>query len=438
MISKSPSELVTRNSKLFLHAMNLYAVIILFTLLFEYVLGWITDLLSLGRLRAELPDEFKDVYDAERYRKSQEYTAANTKFGWVTSSFDLAVVLVFWFTGGFDWLDRIVRSWGGSAIVTGLAYIGILILVKTLLSLPFSVYDTFVIEEKFGFNKTSAETFAMDLIKGLLLAIVLGGPLLAGLLALFEYTGRWAWLLCWMAAAIFTLFVQFIAPAWIMPLFNKFTPLENGELKEKILAYASSVTYPLRGVFVMDGSKRSEKSNAFFTGFGKNKRIALFDTLIAKHTVSEMVGVLAHEIGHYKLKHIPKSIVAGIAHTGVVFFLLSVFVRERGLFDAFYVKEASVYAGFLFFGMLFTPIEFFLSIGMNALSRRREIQADRFACKTTGDPGALIEALKKLTRHNLGNLNPHPLAVFLGYSHPPLMERIRRMRSASLETDHEA
>jgi STE24 endopeptidase len=409
--------------------MNLYAVIILFTLLFEFVLDWISDLLNLSRLSTELPDEFKDIYDAEQYRKSQEYTRVNTKFGWITSSFELGVMLAFWFSGGFEFLDRIVRSWDLHPILTGLAFIGILVLFKVLLSLPFSVYDTFVIEERFGFNKTSPKTFVMDLIKGLFLGIVLGGPLLAGLLALFQYAGRWAWFFCWIAATLFTLFIQFIAPAWIMPLFNKFTPLQDGELKEKILAYASSVRYPLKGVFVMDGSKRSEKSNAFFTGFGKNKRIALYDTLIAKHSVPEMVGILAHEIGHFKLKHIPKGIVAGILHSGVVFFLLSLFVSERGLFDAFFMKEASIYAGFLFFGMLYSPIEFVLAIGMHALSRHREIQADRFACETTGDPGAMIEALKKLTRNNLGNLNPHPLVVFLNYSHPPVMERIYRMHS---------
>jgi STE24 endopeptidase len=410
--------------------MNPYALIILFTLLFEFILGRISDLLNLGRLSGDLPDEFRDVYDAEKYRRAQAYTRVNTKFGWITSSFDLVVLLAFWFSGGFDRLDRLVRSWGAHPVLTGLAFIGILILLKALLSLPFSIYDTFVIEEKFGFNKTSPKTFILDLIKGLFLAAVLGGPLIAGLLALFQYAGRWAWFFCWIAASLFTLFVQFIAPAWIMPLFNKFTPLQDGELKEKILAYASSVRYPLKGVFVMDGSKRSEKSNAFFTGFGKNKRIALYDTLISKHPVPEMTAILAHEIGHYKLRHIPKNMVLGILHSGVVFFLLSLFVRERGLFDAFRMTDVSVYAGFLFFGMLYAPIEFILSIVLHVLSRRHEIQADRFASETTGSPEALIDALKKLTAHNLGNLNPHPVTVFLSYSHPPVMDRIRRMRSA--------
>jgi len=410
--------------------MNPYALIILVTLLFEFILGWISDLLNLSLLSVDLPEVFGDVYDAEKYRKSQAYTRMNTKFGWITSSFDLAVMLLFWFSGGFDWLDRLVRSWGGHPILTGLAFIGILILFKTLLSLPFSAFGTFVIEEKFGFNKTSPKTFIMDLVKGLVLAVVLGGPLLAGLLALFQYAGRWAWLLCWIAATLFTLFVQFIAPTWIMPLFNKFTPLQEGELKEKILAYASAVRYPLKGVFVMDGSKRSEKSNAFFTGFGKNKRIALYDTLIAKHSAAEMVTILAHEIGHYKLRHIPKNMAIGILHSGVVFYLLSLFVRERGLFDAFFMTDVSIYAGFLFFGMLYAPIEFILSIVLHMLSRRHEIEADRFASETTRTPEAFIDALKKLTAHNLGNLNPHPVSVFLNYSHPPVMERIRRIRSA--------
>jgi STE24 endopeptidase len=417
----------SRNPIYEVRIMNLYAAIILFTLLFEYILDWIADLLNLSRLSGGLPDEFRDVYDEAQYRKSREYTRVNTKYGWITSSFDLAAMLAFWFLGGFNWLDQIVRSWHWHPVPTGLVYIGVLVLLKTVLSLPFSIYDTFVIEEKFGFNKTTPRTFILDLLKGLFLAAVLGGPLLAGLLAFFQYAGQWAWVFCWIAVALFSLFVQFIAPTWIMPLFNKFTPLPDGELNEKILGYARSVRYPVKGIFVMDGSKRSGKSNAFFTGFGKNKRIVLYDTLIEKHIVPEMVSILAHEIGHFKLKHIPRRMAMGIVHTGIVFFLLSIFLQERGLFDAFRMKEASVYAGFLFFGMLYASIEFVLSIFMHMLSRRDEIQADRFAAQTTKTPDAFVSALKKLTAHNLVNLKPHPVYVFLNYSHPPILERIQRI-----------
>jgi STE24 endopeptidase len=298
-----------------------------------------------------------------------------------------------------------------------------------LLSLPFSVYSTFAIEERFGFNKTTPRTFILDLLKGMGLMAVIGGPLIAGILAFFEYTGAHAWLYCWAITTVVMLFLQFIAPTWIMPLFNKFTPLEEGELRERILAYARSVNFPLENLFVMDGSRRSTKSNAFFTGFGKRKRIALFDTLIAKHTVAELVSVLAHEIGHYKKKHILQGLIISILHSGVMFFLLSFFISHKGLFDAFYMDKMSLYTGLIFFSLLYTPIELILSIFLQIVSRKHEYEADRFAAETTHQPKEMISALKKLARDNLSNLTPHPFYVFLNYSHPPMLERIRAIRS---------
>ena len=404
-------------------------MIILSALLLEFVLNLIADLMNLKTLSSELPKEFNSVYDAEKYRKSQEYTRTNTRFGFVTSGFDLLVLLVFWFAGGFNFLDTIVGNWHLHPIWTGLIYIGILMAVRMLLSLPFSIYATFVIEERFGFNKTTPVVFITDLLKGLALSIVIGGPLLAGILAFFQYAGTWAWLYGWILSVVFILFIQYIAPTWIMPLFNKFSPLEEGELKERIFSYAQSVVYPLAGVFVMDGSKRSTKSNAFFSGFGKNKRIALFDTLIEKHPVKEMVAILAHEIGHYKLKHILKGMIISMLHTGVVFFLLSLFLSRKGLFDAFFMDRMSVYTGLIFFGMLYAPIELILSIFMQAFSRRHEYQADRFAASTTRDPESFIGALKTLSVHNLTNLTPHPFYVFLNYSHPPVLQRIRALKT---------
>jgi len=412
--------------------MNVYGIIILSTLLFSFIVSLVTELLNLRALRDELPEEFAGVYDAEKYKKSQEYTRVKTKFGFVSAAFGLALTLIFWFAGGFNYLDHIVRGWQLHPILTGLAYIGILVFARSIISLPFSIYATFVIEERFGFNKTTPLVFVMDLIKGTLLAIVLGGPLLAGVLAFFQYAGDWAWFYCWLAATIFTLFVQFIAPTWIMPLFNKFTPLADGELRQSILAYAAKVKFPLKNLFVIDGSKRSTKSNAFFTGFGKNKRIVLFDTLIEKHTVRELVAVLAHEIGHYKKKHIIKGMIVSIAHTGVVFYLLSIFLSHDGLFRAFYMENISTYAGLIFFGMLYSPIELILSIFMQIVSRKHEYEADRFAAETTRDPQSMIEALKKLSAHNLSNLTPHPLYVFLNYSHPPVLERIRAIQQLKL------
>jgi len=409
--------------------MNFYAVIILGTILFGYALDLLADLLNLKALRPDLPAEFKDIYDADAYRKSQEYERITTRFGFVTSTFGLIITLVFWFVGGFNFLDQSVRGWGQHPIVTGIVYIAILVLVKTLLALPFSVYSTFVIEERFGFNKTTPLTFITDLLKGLGLSAIIGAPLLAGVLAFFEYTGAYAWLYCWLVVTIVMLFLQFIAPTWIMPLFNKFTPLEEGELRERILAYARAVNIPVENLFVMDGSRRSTKSNAFFTGFGKHKRIALFDTLIAKHTVAELVAVLAHEIGHYKKKHILQGLIINIVHTGVMFFLLSIFLSHNGLFDAFYMEQMSLYAGLIFFGMLYTPIELILSIFMQILSRKHEYEADRFAAETTNAPETMVNGLKKLARDNLSNLTPHPFYVFLNYSHPPMLERIQAIRS---------
>jgi STE24 endopeptidase len=247
-------------------------------------------------------------------------------------------------------------------------------------------------------------------------------------LALFEYAGHYAWLYCWVAITVFSLVVQYVAPTWIMPLFNKFTPMEPGELKEAILSYARSVKFPVKNVLVMDGSKRSSKSNAFFTGFGRNKRIALFDTLVEKHEVGELVAVLAHEIGHYKKKHILQATIKSIIHTGVILFLLSIFMGDAVLYEAFYMEQQSVYTGLLFFGLLYTPLEVILSIVSQVISRKNEYQADRFAAGTTDEPENLINALKKLSADNLSNITPHPFYVFLNYSHPPLLKRIEALK----------
>jgi STE24 endopeptidase len=411
-------------------SMNIYGTIILTALIVEYGLNLFADYLNLKALRNDLPKEVDGLYDPEAYRRSQEYTRVRARFGLFTSTIDLAAILLFWFSGGFNLLDRSVRSFGFGPILTGMLYIGLLVLLRALLSLPFRIYSTFVIEQRFGFNKMTPATFLSDLIKGMALGLLLGGPLLAGILFFFQFAGDLAWLYAWIAFSLFILFVQLIAPTWIMPIFNKFTPLGEGELKERILTYARSVAFPLENVFVIDGSRRSTKSNAFFTGFGKRKRIALFDTLIAKHTVPELVAVLAHEIGHYKKKHILLGMALSIAHTGVMFFLLSFFIHQPGLYEAFYMEQPSIYAGLVFFGLLFAPIESILSILLQAFSRRNEYEADRFSVETFEQPEAMIDALKKLSVHNLSNLTPHPFYVFLNYSHPPLLQRIEAIRRA--------
>ena len=408
--------------------MNPFFLIILVALVLDFVLRLVANLLNLKALKLELPPTLEGMYKPEDYRKSQEYTRESTRFDFVASTFQLLVLLSFWFAGGFNYLDQMVRVWGFVPIVSGLLYIGILMGAYSLLTLPFSVYATFVIEERFGFNRTTPRTFLLDRVKGLVLTILLGAPLLAGILSLFEYSGSYAWLYCWLIVTIFSLMMQFVAPTWIMPLFNKFTPLESGKLKDAILNYARSVKFPVKNVFVMDGSRRSSKSNAFFAGFGCNKRIALFDTLIEKHTVPELVAVLAHEIGHHKRKHVLQGVIISILHTGVLFFLLSVFLGSAGLYEAFYVEQPAIYTGLLFFGLLYTPIELLLSIVMQMLSRKNEYEADRFAAETIDEPHSLVDALKKLYASNLSNLAPHPFYVFLNYSHPPLLQRMRAIQ----------
>ena len=408
--------------------MNLFALMILIALVVEFVLGVVADLLNLKTLRLELPSALEGVYQPDEDRRSQEYTGTTTRFGLVSRAFNLTLLLSFWFVGGFNYLDQIIRVWGYASIMKGLLYIGILLIFYNLLRLPFSIYATFVIEERFGFNRTTPRVFLLDKVKGLAVSIVLGMPLLAGILALFEYGGHYAWLYCWLATIIFLLVVAFVAPIWILPFFNKFTLMNDGELKEAILNYVQAVGYRISNLFVMDGSKRSTKANAFFTGFGRSKRVALFDTLIEKHTVPELVAVLAHEVGHYKKRHILQGIVISIAHTGIIFFLLSLFLSSPGLYQAFYVEQQSIYSGLLFFGLLYTPIEVFLSMVLQRISRRNEYQADLFAVETIEEPQSLVDGLKRLSVGNLSNLTPHPFYVFLNYSHPPLLERVRAIQ----------
>ncbi len=411
--------------------MNVVGMIILLVLLSEFILNIVSDVLNLSRQQEPIPDAFKDLFDEANYRKSQEYLRANTQFGWVSSAANLMLLLAFWFAGGFSLLDTWVRHFSQGPIIAGLLFISILGGLKAIISIPFSIYETFVIEERFGFNKTTMRTFMMDHIKGLLLSVMLGVPLVVVILWFFEYSGNIAWLFCWIAVTLYSLFIHYVAPAWIMPLFNKFKPLEDGQLKDSIFEYAESIRFPLQDVYVMDGSKRSSKSNAFFTGIGKNKRIVLFDTLISRHTIEELVAVLAHEMGHYKKKHILKGMILGIVEAGIMFYLLSVFISYEGLFKAFYVENVSVYGGLVFFGMLYAPIVFFLSLINSAVSRKNEYEADKFAVTTTGFSKPMVEALKKLSVNNLSNLVPHPFYVFLHYSHPPVLERIRAIESVS-------
>jgi STE24 endopeptidase len=328
-------------------------------------------------------------------------------------------------------VDGLARGFGMGSVATGIIFTGLLFLLGTVAGLPFSVYSTFVLEERFGFNKTTPGTFVLDRIKGIFLTILIGGPACAAIFWFFEATGHFAWLYCWGVITLLQLVFLFLAPVVIMPLFNKFQPLEDGPLKESIEGYAKQQHFQMKGVFTMDGSKRSTKANAFFTGFGRFRRIVLFDTLIEKFTVSEMTSILAHEMGHFKKRHILQGIIRSTVLAGFTFFLLSLFINNEGLFAAFRMEYLSVYASLFFFGFLYTPIAMVTGVVENAISRRHEYQADAYAVDTFGRPEALISGLKKLSIHNLSDLTPHGLKIFLSYSHPPVLERIRAIRQAA-------
>jgi STE24 endopeptidase len=409
--------------------MNIFGTIVFYTLVITFLVTLVSELLNLKAADAEVPAEFKGVFDEAASRKSREYLRASTILSLISSAIDLFVLLLFWFSGGFNLLDQFLRGYGYNSIITGVIYIGVLLLTQSLIGLPFTIYKTFVIEEKFGFNKTTPSVFVSDILKSLLLAIVLGTPLLAGVLWFFEKTGSLGWLWAWGGVTVISLLLQYVAPTWIMPLFNKFVPLEEGELKRAIMQYAKKVDFPLAGIYVIDGSRRSARANAFFTGFGKRKRIALFDTLVSGHSIDELVAVLAHEIGHFKKKHIIISMVLSIINLGALFFLLSLFMNNRQLFDAFFMTNLSVYGSLIFFMLLYTPVELILSVFLQVLSRKHEYEADHYAVSTFENGAALGDALRTLSRSNLSNLTPHPFYVFLNYSHPPVVERIRRIRA---------
>jgi STE24 endopeptidase len=410
--------------------MNPYLVFILAVLILGYLLNLVSAILELRALDPELPREFQGYYDEQKYAQSQLYTRTTTRFSLVQECFMLPVIIGFILAGGFNRVDLAARSFGLGSIGTGLVFTAIPALLMLLINLPFSLYSTFVIEERFGFNRTTVKTYILDTLKSILLACCIGGPLLALIFWFFERTGSTAWLYCWAAVSLAVLLLQFLAPVVIMPLFNKFSPLEDSELKKRILAYINTQRFNARGIYTMDGSKRSTRLNAFFTGFGRFRRIVFFDTLLDKLDPGETVAVLAHEVGHFKKKHLFKMTAASILQTGIMFALLSLFLDNKQLFAAFGMEHVSVYAGLIFFGFLYAPISSLLGILFHALSRKHEFEADQWAAATAGAED-MISALKKLSVHNLSNLTPHPVNVILSYSHPPVLQRIRAIEKLS-------
>ena len=409
--------------------MSIFFIIIIGILLFEYVLNCMVSYLNLGALDPKLPEEFIKTFDEEKYIKTQEYTKVNTKYSFLTSTLSLVISLSFIFGGIYNEIDLYVRSIGfNDIIITGLCFFGILTIISDILTIPFSLYKTFVIEERFGFNKMKLSTFFIDKIKGYLLMILMGGPLLYSILYFFENFTEYGWLYVWILLVSFSIIIQPIFNIFIAPLFNKFTPLEEGPLLDKIKAYLAKVNFPVKKLEVMDGSKRSSHSNAYFSGIGSNKRIALFDTLVEQMDDDEIVSIIAHEVGHYKLKHIYTGILLSAIQSGVMFYIMSLFLLNENLFSVFKMDNLSIYASLLFFSMLYAPISMILGVFFSAISRRNEFSADAYSVETAKMPKSMISSLKKLSKENLSNLTPHWLNVFLNYSHPPVLDRLNAIR----------
>jgi len=405
---------------------NMVFIILIVIIALDFALERYLDYLNGRKWSADLPGELKDVYDAEQYRRQQEYKRVNERFAMLTASVSFAVIMLMLFFSGFRLVDGWAREVTTHPVLMVLVFFGILAVASDIISTPFSLYDIFVIEEKFGFNRTTPRIFVQDKIKGWLLGAVIGGGLLALVVWFYLRTGSLFWVHAWIAAIVFTVFMAMFYASLIVPLFNKQTPLPEGELRDAIRDFSEKTGFKLFNIFVIDGSKRSTKANAYFTGLGPRKRIVLYDTLIKDLTTPEIVAVLAHEIGHYKKKHTLKGLLTGIVQTGITLFVFSLLVANPALSAALGGTGPSFHLGLIAFGILYSPISMLTGLLMNYVSRRNEYAADHFV-KEKYDAGALISALKKLSSKNLSNLTPHPAYVFFHYSHPTLLQRIRAL-----------
>ncbi|MGJ8736151.1 M48 family metallopeptidase [Zobellia laminariae] len=407
--------------------MSILFYTIIAILVLQFILETVLDYLNAKRYNDPIPEELNDVFDADEYKKSQAYKKTNYRFGLLTSTFSFLLTLCFLVFGGFEWIDQLVRSVTTQPIPMALMFFGFIMIGSDIVSLPLSYYSTFVIEEKFGFNKTTKGTFFLDKIKGWLMTAVVGGLLLAVIIWFFQWAGNNFWWYAWALVSVFTVFMNLFYSKLIVPLFNKQTPLEDGSLKTKIEAFAKNVGFELNNIFVIDGSKRSTKANAYFSGFGKEKRVTLYDTLINDLDEEEIVAVLAHEVGHYKKKHIIFNLIASLLLTGITLFVLSLFVNNPAVSIAIGVSQPSFHAALIGFGILYSPISEITGLIMNHFSRKFEYQADDYA-KDTYAALPLITSLKKLSKNSLSNLTPHPAFVFMHYSHPTLLNRIQNLK----------
>jgi STE24 endopeptidase len=401
-------------------------IIILVDFLFERTLGY----LNQKHAKKPIPDELSGIYDDENYRKSQDYQRALGRFGILSATVSFIITFLALYLGWFGWLDGWLRTFELNEMITILAFFGVLFLVSDIVGTPFDLYRTFVIEEKFGFNKSTLRVYLSDKIKGYFLGILIGGSLLFAFVYLVLRVGVDFWWYFWVILTVFVLFMNMFYTSLILPLFNKLKPLEDGVLKHSIEAFSQQVGFPLTNIFVIDGSKRSSKGNAFFSGLGKKKKVVLYDTLIEKHTTEELTAVFAHEVGHYKKKHIYLSTVLSILQMGFMLFLLSRMIFNPEVTKALGGVELAIHINMLAFAVLYSPVSRILGLGMHLLSRKNEYEADAYAVKNYGaEP--LIEGLKKLSADHLSNLTPHPAYVFVHYSHPPLLQRIRAMQGVN-------
>jgi len=413
-----------------------YAIIAI--LVFDYLLERLLDYLNLLHRNNSLPPELQDVYDHEKYVKQQAYEKTTSRFGFITSTFSFILILLMFALGGFAFIDSISRSISTNPILIALIFSGILMFASDIITTPFEIYGTFVIEQQFGFNKTTPKTFILDKLKGWMLSVILGGGLMSLVIWFYTLSGEWFWIYAWIALSLFSIFMAMFYSSLIVPLFNKQTPLESGELRTEIESFSSKVGFKLDNIFQIDGSKRSTKANAYFSGLGAKKRIVLYDTLIKEMNINEIVSVLAHEIGHYKKKHTLKSMIISILHSGFLLFVFSLFIAEPELLialgkntteaDAIIATQSGFHLAMLTFGILYTPFSLVLGLIMNIFSRKNEYEADAFATKHQGAK-SMVSALKKLSRNNLSNITPHPAYVFFYYSHPTLLQRIRALQA---------
>lgn len=400
-----------------------YLIALFVIIVFGFLVDQVLDYLNSQKPKL-LPAPLKEYYTDEEYRKSLAYKKEHRRLSNTSSWLSFIITLGFLLNGGFGWLNEFLMSFGLRSQWLSLTYFGVLFIVSDLLSTPLSLYSTFIIEEKYGFNKTTLKTFFLDKLKGYLLAIVLGGSLIAAFLWFIKEQGQSFWIYAWLMMIGVMLFMNFFYTTLFLPLFNKLNPLEEGPLKEAIVKLSKEVDFPLNKIYVMNASKRSTKSNAFFSGFGRLKSIVLFDTLLEKHSTEELLGILAHEVGHYKKKHVVINMVTSILTNGLMLFILSRFVVNTELSQALGASKDTVHINIIAFGILFGPINMVLGLLGNIFSRKHEYEADAFAI-AHADKEAFQKALKKLSTENLSDLQPHPAYVFMHYSHPPLLQRLK-------------